>query len=102
MSRRKREIRDYLHDILEYSEKAQRFLSGVSTAEALVDDEMRLLATVRALEVIGEAVKHLPASVRRRYPQVPWQDIAGMRDILIHGYYNIDIQNYLENCTSGH
>lgn len=92
MSRRPREVRDYLHDILAYAEKAQQFLSGVESADALAADEMRLLAIIRALEIIGEAVKRLPASLRRKYPQVPWKDIAGMRDILAHGYYDIDLE----------
>jgi uncharacterized protein with HEPN domain len=59
---------------------------------AFAEDEMRVMATIRALEVIGEAVKHIPHSLRRKYPEVPWQEIAGMRDILIHGYYDVSVE----------
>jgi uncharacterized protein with HEPN domain len=46
---------------------------------------------LRNLEVIGEAVKQLPAEVRAAHPDVEWQKIAGLRDILIHAYFGIDI-----------
>lgn len=45
---------------------------------------------MRNLEVIGESVKRLPADLRQRAPEVPWQDIAGLRDILIHEYQGVD------------
>ena len=92
MKRRRRAIRDYLEDILRYAEKAQRFVADVPSLDAFAEDEMRVMATIRALEVIGEAVKHIPHSLRRRYPEIPWQEIAGMRDILIHGYYDVSVE----------
>ena len=92
MKRQKRAIHDYLEDILRYTEKAQRFVADVPSFDAFAEDEMRVMATIRALEVIGEAVKHIPHSLRRKYPEVPWQEIAGMRDILIHGYYDVSVE----------
>jgi uncharacterized protein with HEPN domain len=76
MKRQKRAIHDYLEDILRYTEKAQRFVADVPSFDAFAEDEMRVMATIRALEVIGEAVKHIPHSLRRKYPEVPWQEIA--------------------------
>jgi uncharacterized protein with HEPN domain len=90
MKRQKRPIHDYLEDILRYTEKAQRFVADAPSFNAFAEDEMRVMATIRALEVIGEAVKHIPHSLRRKYPEVPWQEIAGMRDILIHGCYDVE------------
>ncbi len=90
MKRQKRPIHGYLEDIPRYTEKAQRFVADVSSFDAFAEDEMRVMATIRALEVIGEAVKHIPHSLRRKYPEVPWQEIAGMRDILIHGCYDVE------------
>lgn len=48
-------------------------------------------AVIRRLEVIGEAVKGLPKSFKDKYPDVPWKQMAGMRDVLIHEYCNVDL-----------
>jgi uncharacterized protein with HEPN domain len=86
MKRQPRTVRDYLEDILRYAEKVQNFVADVPSLEAFAEDEMRVMATIRALEVIGEAVKHIPSSLRRKHPEVPW------RDILIHGYYDVSVE----------
>jgi len=54
-------------------------------------DNMRVDAVVRNLEIIGEATKHLLASVREKYPYVDWRKISGFRDILIHEYFGVDL-----------
>lgn len=81
-----REYTDYLRDILDAIDKAGRFVQGLSEADFVANDE-KIYAVTRALEIIGEAVKALPDSLRDRYPDVPWRSIAGMRDKLIHGYF---------------
>jgi uncharacterized protein with HEPN domain len=48
-------------------------------------------AVIRRLEIIGEAVKNLPPDFKGRYPDIPWQQIAGMRDVLIHEYFGVDL-----------
>jgi uncharacterized protein with HEPN domain len=78
----------YLKDILVSSEKIIRFVNDKSYEE-FVSDEMLIDATVRNLEIIGEAVKHIPSNVRRKYRDVKWKKIAGPRDILIHEYFRI-------------
>ncbi len=88
----KRTAEDYLRDILDYAEKAERFLTGIPSAEALREDERTLLAVVRALEVIGEAAKRIPRDVRKKHPEVPWRGMTGMRDKVIHGYYGVDVE----------
>ena len=80
---------DHLGDILDAAEKAQGFVEG-TTCEAFVNDDKTVFAIIWALEIIGEATKRLPETLRHEYPQVPWSSMAGMRDRLIHDYGDID------------
>jgi len=78
----------YLDDILEAIEKILQFREGVSF-ETFSADEMRKDAVIRNFEVIGEAIKKLPPELTGRYPDIDWKRIAGLRDTLIHGYFNV-------------
>jgi uncharacterized protein with HEPN domain len=80
---------DYLNDIIEAIEKAEAFSRNM-TMEEFVSDDKTLYATVRAIEIIGEASKHVPDSVRIRFPDLPWRQMSGMRDKLIHAYFGVD------------
>lgn len=86
-----RSYKDYLQDILDAMNKAQSFVRSMGY-ETFKDDDKTAYAVIRALEVIGEATKHVPDSLRQKYPIVPWQDMAGMRDVLIHAYFGVDIE----------
>ncbi len=81
----------YIDDILDAMEKAQAFTAGIDYAR-FEDDVRTVYAVIRALEIIGEAVKRLPADFRERYPSIPWKDMAGMRDKIIHGYDEVDLR----------
>jgi uncharacterized protein with HEPN domain len=82
----KRELDDFLQDILEAIGAVERFLAGVSFEE-FAQNEEKIFAVEKAMEIIGEAVKNLPDSLRSQYPEIPWKNIAGMRDKLVHEYW---------------
>ncbi len=60
--------------------------------EQFEDDVRTTFAFVRALEIVGEAAKQIPSTIRSRSPGIPWKEMAGMRDKLIHGYEGVDLQ----------
>ena len=86
-----REIRLYLEDIRDCAQKDQRYALGVSF-ETFVSNEEKRDAIVRNLELIGEAAKHVPGDVRAEYPEVQWRQIAGLRDVLIHSYFGLELE----------
>jgi uncharacterized protein with HEPN domain len=81
---------DYLNDIVEYAQKAETFLSGISI-EDFTGNEEKTLAAIRALEVIGEAARNIPKQMGKKYPGVPWDEMTGMRDKLIHDYFGVNL-----------
>jgi uncharacterized protein with HEPN domain len=84
-----RDYKVYLEDILEAARQIRLYTSG-TTMQEFASDRKTLDAVVRNLEIIGEAIKKIPESVRFKRPQVEWKRIAGLRDILIHEYFGVD------------
>jgi len=84
----------YLRHILDAIGKIETYTSP--GRDAFFANPMAQDAVLRQLEVIGEAVKQLSTSTRERGPNIPWRDIAGMRDVLIHQYFAVDLQQVWE------
>jgi uncharacterized protein with HEPN domain len=92
---KKRIATDYLKDILEAIDEVETFIDNL-TYDEFVKDRKTLNAVVRSIEVIGEATKNIPESLRAKYKELPWREMAGMRDKLIHGYFGIDTETIYE------
>ena len=82
---------DYVEDVMSAVLKVEEFTLDMKY-EDFVRDDKTVFAVVRALEIIGEAVKKLPPAVKDRYPTIPWKDIAGMRDKLTHEYFGVNLK----------
>jgi uncharacterized protein with HEPN domain len=80
----------YFEDILTASARIATYVEGLSR-ESFGQDSKTVDAVVRNLEIIGEAVKQLPPEVRQQAPDVEWTKIAGLRDVLIHAYFGVDL-----------
>jgi len=79
----------FLKDILDAADKIEQFLGNMSYDE-FMDNDLVSDAVIKNILVIGEAVKNIPDSLRISNPQIEWRKMAGMRDMLIHGYFTIN------------
>jgi uncharacterized protein with HEPN domain len=79
-----------LQHMLDAALKARQFIVGRTRAD-LDSDEMLMLSLTRLLEILGEAAKAVPDEIKYQRPDIPWQQISGTRNRLIHGYYHVDL-----------
>ncbi len=86
-----RNATDSLQDILDAIAAVERFTANVSFDE-FAQNEEKIFAVEKAIEIMGEAVKNVPDSLKKSYPEIPWKSIAGMRDKLAHQYWQIDVE----------
>lgn len=82
----KRNITLYIKDLFQNIKHAETFTENV-TYEEFIKDKKTSYAVVRCIEIMGEAVKNIPDDVRERYPDIPWKNMAGMRDKISHFYF---------------
>jgi len=91
-----RDERERLRDIKDAIAAIRSHLERVNTAEPEMDDLLLHDALLFQFVVIGEAVKHLTPEARDSAPEIPWSDIAGLRDLIAHEYFRIDIHRVLD------
>lgn len=86
-----RDWRLRLEDILAAAERATRFVGTMDLA-AFKADELTASAVLHQIFLIGEAAARLPEEIRNRTPDIPWAEIIGMRNIIAHGYFEVDLE----------
>jgi len=90
----KRDIKVFIQDILESIELIKGYTKGVNEDDFFdKDDNLQMKdAIIRRLEIIGEAVKSIPDGFRKKHPDIPWKQISGMRDVIIHEYFGVKLE----------
>ena len=88
---KKRDYRDYIQDIIDSVNDVELFTKNMDF-ESFAEDKKTINAVIRSIEVIGEATKTLPKSIRDQNPSIPWKKMAGMRDKMIHEYFGVDVE----------
>ena len=84
-----REWRFYIDDMIDFSQKVLAYTDGFDQ-ERFIESGLNYDATLRNIELIGEAATHIPAEVRADHPEIPWRMIIATRNRVIHGYLGID------------
>jgi len=86
----KRDYLDYIQDILDAIKDAEDFVKGMNLDD-FMNDKKTIFAAIKCIENIGEASKAIPQAIRNGYVDIPWKDMAGMRDKLSHAYFGVDL-----------
>jgi len=86
----KKDIKIFLEHILESIDLIEKYIEDKIKEDFLTSQQLQD-AVIKRIEIIGEAVKNIPNDIREKYNNIPWKDIIGMRDILIHQYFGVDL-----------
>lgn len=86
----KRDIILFIEDIIENIELIESSIKNLTKGDFKLN-KLLTDATIRRLEIIGESVKNIPISFRKKYSDIPWNKISGFRDVLIHAYFGVNL-----------
>ena len=89
MSSRKPNL--YLQDILQACDDILDFTKTVRSGDELQNDRRTFLAVIRSLEIIGEAARQMPRSFKDKHPEIPWREVASLRNVIAHEYFGLDL-----------
>ena len=92
MTKKSRNHIHYLEDMLESMRRIQRYTEGISFEEFTLST-LKTDAVIRNLEIIGEASKNVPESLKSKYPEIPWRSMYGLRNYMVHEYFGVDLNN---------
>ena len=93
-----RSDRERLLDILEAIDRIEKY--AVRGRAAFENDELVQNWIVRHMQILGEAIRHISEEIKNKNPDIPWSEITGMRNILVHGYFDVDL-DILWNAVTG-
>ena len=91
----KKDASIFIEHILECIGLIEEYITGKSKEDFMESSALQD-SVIRRIEIIGEAIKNLPEAVKKQHTDVPWKNIAGMRDILIHEYFGVDLDLIFE------
>lgn len=88
----KRESKIFLEDILISIEKIEKYTKDIKSIDNFANNEIVVDAVLRNLEIIGEAARNLSEEIYKKYADIPWKNIIGLRNVVIHGYFVVDLE----------
>lgn len=88
----KRDPKLLIEDMLIAIKKIRRYTENIQSLEEFKANELIADAVIRNLEVLGEAARKLPTEFQEEYPDIPWRNIIGLRNIVAHGYFVVDLE----------
>ncbi len=92
MSKRKRHYSLFFEDTIDAMNKIENYIEGLDF-DSFAHNNMVVDAVIRNLEIIGEAIRNIPDNFIDKYPDIPWKRMIGLRNIVIHTYFGIDLEN---------
>ncbi len=88
----KREPTLLIEDMITAIKKIEKYTQGISSIEGFVRSDIISDAVIRNIEIIGEAASKLPNEIQQKYSDIPWKNIIGLRNVVIHGYFVVDLE----------